>query len=94
MREELENLEWDNPRREEIQKEINRIEQYCIDKGYGNITSLTIWNQTQGGGNPDYPYHTGYVKIQDIGMVGELNGTGINYNRDKSVHHCQKCPNI
>mgnify|MGYP001577132046 CR=1 FL=1 len=92
LREELDGLNWDDPRREEIQKKINGIEQWCIDNGNkGNITKLTIFSRAGDGGNVKYPWHSGFVNIRDIGMIGIFNGTGINYNSDKSVHHCSDC---
>jgi hypothetical protein len=87
-------MDWDDPMRPDIEKKINDIEQFCIEKGYGGITKLTVWGNMSNNESPNYPYHTGFVNLRDIPMVGELNGTGLNYNADKSIHHCKKCLNI
>ena len=92
-RAELDQADWDDPNVGELQKEINRIEQWCIDNKPEYGVKLTTFTQGRGGGNLQYPWHTGYVNVRDIGMVGSLNGTGINYNQDKSIHLCQKCQN-
>lgn len=94
LRDELDQMEWDDPRRPEIQKKINGIEQWCIDNNKGFVTKLTSWTQSGNGGNPKYPWHTGFVNIRDIGMVASLNGIGINYNSDKSIHNCPDCVKI
>lgn len=87
----LKDLPDDDPRVPDIQKEINRIEQWMIDNGYkddeptkfGSITSEL----------PHYPHHTGFVRFEDIKLLAEYNGLGINYNSDGSIHNCQKCEN-
>ena len=82
-------MDFDDPRVPEIQKEINSIEEWMIGKGIKK-EGLTQWGM--GGGNAiNYPHHTGYVKFKDIHLVGELNGLGINYNEDGSVHVCPNC---
>lgn len=91
LREQWEQMSYEDPKREEVEKEINRIEQWCIDKGVAGIIKLTVWNNKMNGGNNDYPWHTGFVKIRDMWMVGSLNGKRINYNSDKSIHNCEKC---
>jgi len=78
-------MEWNHPDRVALEKKINDMEQWCIDKGYGNITQLTVWTEFSGNSN-EYPWNTGFVNIKDIHMVGELNGKFINYNSDGSVH--------
>ena len=61
-------------RREELQKEINRIEQYCIDNGYADITELTTWNQPITNDyetrfdNPRYPDKVGVVFFEDYNL--------------------------
>jgi len=83
---------WDHPDRIITEEEINRIEQWCIDNGNkGGIVKLTIWANGFTNANPQYPYHTGYVNIKDIGMVAMLNNKGINYNIDNSIHNCENC---
>ena len=94
LREEREQMNWDDPRRIEVEEEINKTEQWCIDNHPDWGIKLSKWRNDDGDGSPDYPWHTGYVSIKDIGMVGELNGLNIHYNGDKSVHVCSKCNNI
>jgi len=94
LREQRENMSYDDPNRIHIEEEINKIEQWCIDSGKGFVTKLTTWTNEYGGECELYPHHTAFVDVRDIWMVGELNGKGISYNSDKSIHHCQKCPNI
>ena len=94
MRAEHDQMEWDDPNRVALETEINKREQWCIDNKPEYNVTLTIWSQVMGGGNPDYPWHTGYVKLKDLGMCGDLNGSGLNYNTDQSIHHCPKCANI
>lgn len=94
LRDERDEMNWEDPRRIETEKEINRIEQYCIDNNYGGVTKLTVWTKESSGGCLKYPWHTGFVNIRDIYMVAELNGKAINYNSDNSVHHCSDCVNI
>jgi hypothetical protein len=93
LREQHDQMEFDDPRRAEIEKEINRIEQWCIDNNKGFVTKLTVFGKENGGGNNNYPWHCGFVNLRDIKMVGSLNGTGINYNNDGSVHVCSLCIN-
>lgn len=76
-----------DPYRKELQKQINDIETWMIGKGLRK--EITKWNE--GEGSDIYPWHTGSVRFEDIFMVAGLNGIGINYNRDKSVHVCQQC---
>jgi len=40
-------MSWDHPNRENIEKKINNIEQWCIDNKKGYITKLTTWNKGQ-----------------------------------------------
>lgn len=90
LREKLLTLDYDHPDVPEIQKEINRIEQWCIDNDKGYIKSLTVWGKT----NSDsqlYPWHVGVVYLEDIYMVGALNGKGINYEHDGKIHICDYC---
>jgi len=91
LREHRENMDYDDPDRVAIEEEINKIEQWCIDNNKGYVTKLSTWSHGHGGDNLEYPWHTGYVDGRDIWMVGSLNGKGVNYNIDKSVHVCPKC---
>lgn len=91
LREMRENMEWDNPDRVSIEEEINKIERWCIDNNKGFVTKLTTWTNGHGGDTTLYPWHTGYCDIRDIWMVASLNGKGLHYNSDKSVHICTHC---
>ena len=91
LRERREQMEWDDPNRIAIEEEINNIEQWCIDNNKGFVTKLTTWTNGLGGDNDLYPWHTGYIDVKDTWMVATLNGKGINYNSDKSIHICRNC---
>lgn len=67
----IRDMDYDDPRREEVQKEINNVEQWMIDKGYKD-DGITKWGDA-GGTNIDYPYKTGYVKFDDIDKLPEYN---------------------
>lgn len=41
-------MDWDHPDRVKIEKEINGIEQWCIDNGNKYVTKLTTWRKGQG----------------------------------------------
>lgn len=88
----LKTLEEGDQRIPDIQLEINKIEQFCINKGYGGFTSITNWNNVKGT-SPLYPWHTGFVFINDISLVGDLNGKGINYDKSGGIHKCGNCEN-
>ena len=90
LKDELEQLSWDDPRVLELQTEINKTEQWCIDNKPEYGVTLTKWTTSLGGGNDKYPWKTGFVNIRDIKMVGELNGSGIDFNKDGSVYHGTK----
>lgn len=83
-------LDKSDPRRKEVQEEINKVEQYCISHNYAGFTSVTKWYDG-GGQSSSYPFHTGAVYLEDIDMVASLNGKGLNFNTDKSVHNCKDC---
>ena len=91
LRERREQMEWDDPNRIALEEEINKIEQWCIDNNKGFVTKLTTWTNGLGGDNDLYPWHTGYIDVKDTWMVATLNGKGINYNSDKSIHICRNC---
>ena len=91
LRERREQMEWDDSDRIAIEEEINKIEQWCIDNNKGFVTKLTTWTSGNMGYNKLYPWHTGYIEVKDTWMVGNLNGKGLNYNSDKSIHLCQNC---
>lgn len=79
----LDELSADDPQIPMIQKRINEIERWMIKKGF--TKHETKWG-TFSDKSELYPYETGYVDFSDIHLVGALNGTGLNYNTDKSVH--------
>jgi len=90
LRDELDELDLDDPRVPDVQKKINETEQWCIDNNPDWGVKLTIWGKT----NSDsalYPWHTGAVHLDDIFMVGSLNGKGINLEHDGKSHLCIHC---
>lgn len=84
----LDDLPVDDPQIPKIQKRINEIEEWMIKKEF-------IKHITRFGDFTDqselYPYKTGYVNFTDIQLVGVLNGKGLNYNKDNTIHNCKKC---
>ena len=90
LRERREQMEWDDHDRIKIEEEINKIEQWCIDNNNGFVTKLTKWSNNNMANNT-YPWHTGYIEVKDIWMVASLNGKGLNYNKDKTIHFCENC---
>ena len=86
----LKSLDDDSPLRGDIQKEINKLEEYCISKGFAGFTTITNWNNNKSKSDI-YPWHSGAVFASDIWMVGELNGKHLNYNSDNSIHVCDEC---
>ena len=85
----IKDMDYDDPRVPEVQKEINDVEEWMITKGY-KTDGVTQWGKFSGNSN-EYPHHTGFVRYEDISMIGDLNGLGISYNADGSVHICPKC---
>ena len=90
LRERREQMEWDDHDRIKIEEEINKIEQWCIDNNNGFVTKLTKWSNNNMENNT-YPWHTGYIEVKDTWMVASLNGKGLNYNKDKTIHFCENC---
>ena len=90
LRERREQMEWDDHDRIKVEEEINKIEQWCIDNNNGFVTKLTKWSNNNMTNNT-YPWHTGYIEVKDIWMVASLNGKGLNYNKDKTIHFCENC---
>tara|TARA_B110000914_G_C15352292_1_gene394497 strand:- start:61 stop:354 length:294 start_codon:yes stop_codon:yes gene_type:complete len=90
LRERREQMEWDDHDRISIEEEINKIEQWCIDNNNGFVTKLTKWSNNNMANNT-YPWHTGYIEVKDTWMVASLNGKGLNYNKDKTIHFCENC---
>lgn len=87
---ELRATDRDDPRRAEIQSEINKVEKWMISKGIKQPGTETKWNTSEQISNR-YPWHVDVVFFEDMWMVADLNGKGINYNADKSVHICDEC---
>jgi len=79
----LDELPADDPQVPMIQKRINEIERWMIKKEF--IKYETKWGAFSGQSEL-YPWYTGYVDFGDIHLVGALNGIGLDYNIDKSVH--------
>ena len=90
LRDRREQMEWDDHDRIKIEEEINKIEQWCIDNNNGFVTKLTKWSNNNMANNT-YPWHTGYIEVKDTWMVASLNGKGLNYNKDKTIHFCENC---
>jgi predicted phosphatase len=90
LRDRREQMEWDDHDRISIEEEINKIEQWCIDNNNGFVTKLTKWSNNNMANNT-YPWHTGYIEVKDTWMVASLNGKGLNYNKDKTIHFCENC---
>lgn len=85
--------DYNDPKRKEIQEEINKVERYCIAHNYAGFTSETKWYDNDQNNSELYPHHTGAVYFEDLYMVADLNGKGINYGSDGSVHLCEDCNN-
>lgn len=90
LMDELDSLDFGDPRIPELQKKINDIEQWCIDNNPDWGVTVTNWNNRHGDSQL-YPWHTGYVNYNDISMVGVLNETGMNINSDGTPHICSLC---
>lgn len=79
----LDELPHNDPQIPGIQKRINEIEQWMIKKKY--IKHITNWGAFSNKSSL-YPYTTGFIDFDDIKLVGSLNGKGLNYNIDGSIH--------
>ena len=79
----LDELSPDDPQVSGIQKRINEIERWMIKKKF--IKHETKWGVFINKSSL-YPYETGYVMFDDIKLVGSLNGKGLNYNIDGTIH--------
>ena len=82
--EQLKSLDENSPLRDDIQKQINKTEQWCIDNGIAGFTSITNFASGKSSSNI-YPWTAGAVWLKDISMVGDLNGKGINYGLDGEI---------
>ena len=81
---EYKSCDKNDPHRRDLQKEINKLEAWMIQKGY-KTDGLTQWYEG-GGKSKNYPWHSGTVWLEDIWMIGSMNEKGINYNNDGSIH--------
>lgn len=59
----LKEMEADDPRRDDIQKQINDVEAWMIQKGYKK-DGITKWGGY--GNSKNYPDRTGYIWYEDI----------------------------
>lgn len=59
-------MEWDHPDRIEIEKQINDIEQWCIDNGNKYIKKLTVWHRPQRGNLSHTQNHGDSLVLQNI----------------------------
>lgn len=84
---ELNNTKRGDPKQTELRKEINKIEEWMVSRGI--IKSITVWDDFKT--TARYPWHVAAVFFDDTWMVGKLNGKGINYNDDHSIHVCDEC---
>lgn len=90
---ELKNMDYDDPRKEEVQQEINKVEEWMISKGIKK-DGVTQWNNNGMGYSSFYPVHTGFVRIEDVDLLSDFNDSGINYNLDNKPHFCSdECDN-
>lgn len=86
----LRDTDFNDPKRADIQEEINKIERYMIKKGW-KTDGETKWYDNEQSVSVLYPHHSGAVYFEDLYMVADLNGKGINYGSDGSVHVCEDC---
>lgn len=80
---ELKSLDREDPKRKVLQAEINKIEKFCISKGYEGF-AVTMWHD--GNSSPRYPFNNGAIWYDDIWQMAEFNRKGLNYNNDGSIH--------
>lgn len=86
----LQSLDFDDPRRKDLQKKINDIEKWMIENKIGDIKETTKWNDSNKR-NPEYPHHTGSVWFKDTYMLKEFNSKGLNVNKVGEPHKCDQC---
>jgi len=84
----LDDLPADDPQIQKIQKRINEIEEWMIKKEF--IKHITRFGDFTDQSSL-YPWHTGFINFADIHLVGILNGKGLNYNKDNTIHNCNLC---
>lgn len=86
---ELRTLRRDDPRKKIVQQEINKIERWMQSKGIKK-GALTKWND--GENLPEtYPHHTAYIYFDDLQLIGDFNGSGVNVNWNGEKHDCKFC---
>lgn len=62
---ELKSLSPDDPARADIQRKINEMEKWCIERGYKNF-KVTRWNNNEFNASPNYPDKVGAIYYKDI----------------------------
>ncbi len=83
------NMDWDDPDREEVEKKINDIEQWCIDNGNKYVTKLTTWRKGQG-------KKVIFGFNEDNGFETDSDGFILHKEEDKVItahYRCGKCGN-
>ena len=89
LKSQREEMDWDHPDREDIEKAINSIEQWCIDNKKGYITKLTTWRKGQRKWRP-------FGFDEESGFISSGNFI-VNIPSDKVItakYKCAKCWNI
>ncbi len=84
LKDQRDDMDWEHPDRAKVEKEINGIEQWCIDNGNKYVTKLTTWRKGQGKKIP-------FAFNEANGFV---NGTFEWIKVDKVIKHhyiCGKC---
>lgn len=86
--EELKTLDNDNPRKKEVQKEINDIEEWMIGRGLKKDGTTKWYDNIR---SDNYPWHSGAVYLEDLKLMSQYNSEHLNYNKDNSIHVCERC---
>lgn len=68
---EYKTLEPSDPRRKELQKEINRMEEWCISRGYEGF-KITRFNDNEGVDSKNYPQDSGAIWFGDYNKLEEV----------------------
>jgi len=84
----LDDLPADSPQIPKTQKRINEIEEWMIKQGF--IKHITRFGDFTDQSSL-YPYKTGFIDFNDVKLIGSLNGKGLNYNKDNTIHNCNLC---
>lgn len=65
-------MDYDDPRRKDVQKKINDIEKWMIENKIGSIKEVTKWNDNKYMGmSESYPHNTGYIFFNDLYKLKE-----------------------